>query len=114
LHAERVGQEKRARLLETRPEPTSNGNCSSWNFIVGKKGVAYIRERALDGSLQASNIELIYMLSTAEVDHSLNNLWVICGAPVDGGLESRIVEEPLPLMRDPAPKKGLFYRKSSL
>jgi hypothetical protein len=21
----------------TRPEPTSNGNCDSWEFIVGKK-----------------------------------------------------------------------------
>lgn len=29
-------KEKRARLVSTRPEPTINGNCISWKFIVGK------------------------------------------------------------------------------
>jgi hypothetical protein len=29
-------KEKRARLVETRPEPTIYGNCDSWDFIVGK------------------------------------------------------------------------------
>ncbi|MDH4465358.1 MAG: hypothetical protein QE290_15140 [Acidovorax sp.] len=31
-------QEKRARRMATRPEPTIIGNCESWSFIVGKKG----------------------------------------------------------------------------
>ncbi|HVL44137.1 MAG TPA: hypothetical protein VM407_04855 [Acidovorax sp.] len=30
-------QEKRARRVATRPEPTIIGNCDSWSFIVGKK-----------------------------------------------------------------------------
>ncbi len=36
-------QQKRARPQETRPEPTSNGNCSSWEVIVGKTRGGYTR-----------------------------------------------------------------------
>jgi hypothetical protein len=37
IELKRQAQEKRARRVATRPEPTIIGNCDSWNFIVGKK-----------------------------------------------------------------------------
>lgn len=108
------GQEKRARPQETRPEPTSNGNCSSWNFIVGKKGGAYSRAKGLGWSLQVNNIALINNLSTASVEQSLNNLWANCGPSVDGPQVSRIVKNPRRLMRRPRTAGSLFYRNPSL
>jgi hypothetical protein len=42
----------------TRPEPTSNGNCDSWDFIVGKKLDTYSDSNAATGSLQPNNINL--------------------------------------------------------
>jgi len=37
IELKRRTQEKRARRVATRPEPTIIGNCDSWSFIVGKK-----------------------------------------------------------------------------
>jgi hypothetical protein len=37
IELKRRGQEKRARRMATRPEPTIIGNCEGWSFIVGKK-----------------------------------------------------------------------------
>jgi len=34
-------QEKRARRIVTRPEPTIIGNCEGWKLIVGKKPARY-------------------------------------------------------------------------
>jgi hypothetical protein len=42
----------------TRPEPTSNGNCDSWDFIVGKNPQTYSDMGAAARSLQANNINL--------------------------------------------------------
>jgi hypothetical protein len=42
----------------TRPEPTSNGNCDSWDFIVGKKSKTHSGSDAAMGTLQANNINL--------------------------------------------------------
>jgi len=43
----------------TRPEPTSNGNCDSWDFIVGKKSKTHSDSDARTGTLQANNINLL-------------------------------------------------------
>jgi hypothetical protein len=84
---------KKGRVRKRRAlKPTSNGNCSSWNFIVGKKGSAYIRRWGQQRSLQVSNMEVINNLSTRSVDEVLNNLWAICGPPVDCTVEYRIVK----------------------
>jgi hypothetical protein len=61
---ERCPKEKRARRVRTRPEPTIFGNCDSWNFIVGKKAGRSGQKIFILNSLQASNMELIYTLST--------------------------------------------------
>jgi hypothetical protein len=37
IELKRRGQEKRARRMATRPEPTIIGNCEGWSLIVGKK-----------------------------------------------------------------------------
>ncbi|MBU0746124.1 MAG: hypothetical protein KKB95_06050 [Gammaproteobacteria bacterium] len=37
IELKQCAQEKRARRMATRPEPTIIGNCDSWVFIVGKK-----------------------------------------------------------------------------
>jgi len=49
---------KRARQMLTRPEPTSNGNCDSWDFIVGKNPDLPSDPMATEQSLRASNINL--------------------------------------------------------
>ena len=48
--------------------------------------------------MQVSNMEVINNLSTGSVDEVLNNLWAICGAPVDCTVEYRIVKMRLRLM----------------
>jgi hypothetical protein len=42
----------------TRPEPTSNGNCDSWDFIVGKNPQMHSVLDAAGDALQANNINL--------------------------------------------------------
>ena len=42
----------------TRPEPTSNGNCDSWDFIVGKNPQMHSVLDAAGDTLQANNINL--------------------------------------------------------
>jgi len=42
----------------TRPEPTSNGNCDSWDFIVGKNPDLPSDPKASKHPLQLSNINL--------------------------------------------------------
>lgn len=64
--------------------------------------------------MRVNNKQLINNLSTGLVEHSLNNLWAICGASVDCHLTSRMVEETVPLMRRLAAERPLFYRKRSL
>jgi hypothetical protein len=50
IELKRRAQEKRARQMATRPEPTIIGNCDSWDFIVGKKD---FRESPASGATQA-------------------------------------------------------------
>ena len=64
-----------------------------------KKGGTYIQGQGQNGSLQVHNIKDINNLSTGTVEHSMNNLWAICGAPVDCCLTSRIVKVVALLMR---------------
>ncbi len=62
-----------------------------------------------EGSLQVSNKKVINSLSTNTVDGQWDNLWVICGGPVDCPGTYRIVEEPCPLMHLQPAKRPLFY-----
>ncbi|WP_298437077.1 hypothetical protein [Ottowia sp.] len=50
--------EKRARPLETRPQPTIYGNCESWNPIVGKKGRPKRQKIWFTPSLHLGNVIL--------------------------------------------------------
>jgi len=67
-------QEKRARLILTRPEPTIIGNCDSWSFIVGKKPARYSPKSRHQESLQHCNKNFIHNLSTSLV----KRLWTTC------------------------------------
>jgi hypothetical protein len=59
----------------TRPEPTSNGNCDSWDFIVGKTPQTYSDMGAAARSLQANNINLF-----TTYQHSRGGvIWTTCG-----------------------------------
>ncbi|MDP3138934.1 MAG: hypothetical protein Q8N17_21685, partial [Burkholderiaceae bacterium] len=59
--------------------------------IVGKKPRAYSPKIAVTMSLQRSNMNFINNLSTTPGDGTLNNLWAICGSPVNHAIESRMV-----------------------
>lgn len=48
--------------MATRPEPTINGNCDSWNFIVGKNPPPSTAALTGKGELQGSNMEVIHNL----------------------------------------------------
>ena len=89
------GQEKRARRVATRPEPTIYGNCDSWSFIVGKFPPPYSRREGLQGELQGSNRIFIHNLSTVLSASVWDNMWAICGRAVVILKTSRIVIEPL-------------------
>jgi hypothetical protein len=54
--------EKRARQMLTRPEPTSNGNCDSWEFIVGKKAKTPTQQWPKKDTLQMRhrNLSTVY------------------------------------------------------
>jgi len=64
VELKRDGQEKRARRILTRPEPTIIGNCDSWNFIVGKTVQKQSEKNCTLASLQLSNSYFIHRLST--------------------------------------------------
>jgi hypothetical protein len=76
----------------TRPKPTIYGNCDSWDFIVGKKPRTYSPRTGTRESLQRCNMEFIHKLSTSLEREILDNLWAICGSPVDCHNSSRIVD----------------------
>ncbi|MDF1484360.1 hypothetical protein PY257_04055 [Ramlibacter sp. H39-3-26] len=91
IELKRRAQEKRARRVVTRPEPTIYGNCDSWSFIVGKKPGAYTPRHSSPGTLQHSNKKVINNLFTIGVNSFLDNLWAICGATVHQSSPSRMV-----------------------
>jgi hypothetical protein len=95
IELKRARNEKRARRVKTRPEPTFFGNCESWNFIVGKKPWENSPDGSRQGALQHSNRELIHTLSTIPGINHLDNLWVICGSTVGLSDSSHIVDSAL-------------------
>lgn len=66
-------------------------------------------EPGQDRSLQVSNRELINNLSTEMVDESLDNLWAICGPPVDCSQTSRMVNTGRLLMPTGLSSNVPFY-----
>jgi hypothetical protein len=53
--------------VATRPEPTINGNCDSWDFIVGKLAHSHSPAVGFGWSLLQGNMKLINSLSTIDV-----------------------------------------------
>jgi len=92
VELKRSRQEKRARQILTRPEPTIFGNCEGWKFIVGKKPQTYSPNSGQLESLRCSNKNFIHSLLTISRGIHLDNLWVNCGAPVGFFNSSRIVD----------------------
>ncbi|CAN7499731.1 hypothetical protein LJR129_003455 [Acidovorax sp. LjRoot129] len=110
IELKRSPQEKRARRMATRPEPTIIGNCDSWSFIVGKKPARKSPHECIEGELPGCNSEIIHSLSTINTATTLDNLWVSCGSAVHCTLPSRIVDHSptnIPIMVEQGP---LFYR----
>jgi hypothetical protein len=69
----------------TRPEPTSNGNCDSWKFIVGKKAKIPTRHWLKRDALQ--NRHSILFTAYAQFDlktcsQVVGDLWSTCGSTV--------------------------------
>ncbi|MBK9575202.1 MAG: hypothetical protein IPO43_22215 [Rhodoferax sp.] len=79
IELKRGSQEKRARRILTRPEPTIFGNCDSWNFIVGKKGTAYSPKTNNKAKLRGNNMKFIHSLLTIKAKEA----WTTCGRTVE-------------------------------
>jgi hypothetical protein len=92
IELKREGQEKRARRVTARPEPTIFGNCEGWNFIVGKKKCLHSPQSSNMKELQHSNIQFIHSLSTKFEGNYGDKLWVICGALAQTPVSSHIVD----------------------
>lgn len=105
-------QEKRARRVVTRPEPTIYGNCDSWSFIVGKKPPSYSPKNRPTPALRRHNKAFINNLLTNNAGHALDKLWEICGATVHTWQKSRIVVFSLLLMHQTAVCQGPILPKS--
>jgi len=105
---------KKGRVMKvTRPEPKIYGNCDSWSFIVGKKPRTYRRHGHRRGSLQASNKKVIHNLSTKSGGKCWDNMWAICGSPVDCAYCFRMMVGPAGDMHTMAILDRRFYRKTS-
>ncbi|RZJ61781.1 MAG: hypothetical protein EON49_04370 [Acidovorax sp.] len=114
IELKRRAQEKRARRMATRPEPTIIGNCDSWNFIVGKKPAEKSPPDCISGELSRCNMNFMHSLFTIGTTTTLDNLWVSCGSAVHGTLASRIVNPTpfnIPLRFEQVP---VFYRNRSI
>jgi hypothetical protein len=85
-------QEKRARRITARPEPTIFGNCEGWNFIVGKKNCLHSTQNSNRKKLQHSNRKFMHSLSTKFEGNYLDKLWAICGALQKHPFLSHIVD----------------------
>ncbi|MCJ0764297.1 hypothetical protein [Variovorax terrae] len=110
IELDRSAQEKRARRVVTRPKPTIYGNCDSWSFIVGKKARQYSAEIGSLVLLQRGNMDFTHSLSTILVGSLWDNLWVICGSPVDGLKSSRMVNSGRIHMPKITFSRPRFYR----
>ncbi|WP_298209951.1 hypothetical protein [Acidovorax sp.] len=110
IELKRRPQEKRARRVATRPEPTIIGNCDSWNFIVGKKAAGESPLDCIQRELLVCNEDFMHSLFTVDTTTTLDNLWVSCGSAVHCTTTSRIVN-PTPVnMQISVERKPLFYR----
>jgi hypothetical protein len=79
LNLKRRRQEKRARRVVTRPEPTIYGNCDSWSFIVGKKGVPYSPKNRKFPSLRRHNMNLstaYQQIDLGRFEQVVGDLWI--------------------------------------
>jgi hypothetical protein len=66
----------------TRPEPTSNGNCDSWEFIVGKKAKTPTQQWPKKDTLQMHhmNLSTVYQqFCFGFLDKAVGELWSTCG-----------------------------------
>jgi len=104
-------QEKRARRVATRPEPTIIGNCDSWSFIVGKKANWKSPPSGIWGKLPWCNRDFIHSLCTVHTQTTLNNLWASCGSTVHCTKTSHIVNTEPVDMQISVERQPLFYRK---
>ncbi|MFT4242724.1 MAG: hypothetical protein QM569_10615 [Acidovorax sp.] len=84
IELKRRTQEKRARRVATRPEPTIFGNCDGWSFIVGKKPATNSLPDCIAGELPGCNRNFMHSLFTIYATTTLDNLWVSCGSAVHG------------------------------
>jgi hypothetical protein len=91
IELKRYAQEKRARRVATRPEPTIIGNCDSWNFIVGKKPDRESPNAGIQRELSRHNKDFMHSIFTPNSLPTLNKLWVSCGSAVHCLEKSRIV-----------------------
>ena len=74
-------QEKRARPMVTRPEPTIFGNCDSWDFIVGKKPCTYSRQQRPGRALYVRNeiLSTTYQqIDKGFPEQHVGDLWMPC------------------------------------
>jgi hypothetical protein len=79
LNLKRRRQEKRARRVVTRPEPTIYGNCDSWDFIVGKKGAPYSPKNRKFPSLRRHNMNLstaYQQIAWVGFEQVVGDLWI--------------------------------------
>jgi hypothetical protein len=79
IELKRRGQEKRARRMATRPEPTIIGNCEGWNFIVGKMPASMSPEPHMGSALLQCNKHFTHSLFTT----GIRATWTTCGLAVD-------------------------------
>ncbi len=97
----------------TRPEPTSNGNCDSWDFIVGKNPQTHSVSNTVTDTLQANNINLFTAYQHFDCGvygttcgRSVEHLWSLSSDPISWILKVAIYRkrtfDPLILY-----KKGL-------
>jgi hypothetical protein len=66
----------------TRPEPTSNGNCDSWKFIVGKKAKTATKQWPKKGTLHKHHSILFTTYSQFYLEilgKAVGELWSTCG-----------------------------------
>jgi hypothetical protein len=66
----------------TRPEPTSNGNCDSWEFIVGKKAKTPTKEWPKRDTLHKHHSILFtayQQFCIGVLGKAVGELWSTCG-----------------------------------
>jgi hypothetical protein len=109
IELKRHAQEKRARRMATRPEPTIIGNCDSWNFIVGKKLVPMSPIPRIHSTLPHRNKHFIHKLFTVNRRAGWDNLWASCGSAVNCSAAFHNMAEAIFDMSISIEQSSLFY-----